>query len=165
MTWTNDDGLIVKFRAEEATAGKGGAYNTFGPNHCVELKVTGTDIVTTAGTVLDQHTAIPANARIEKVEIAVGAAFTSAGAATLNVGLVEADLATEIDNDGLVAALALTAIDADGDVVELVQGSTGHGALVGTKLTEAGFITINWGTAAYTAGDALIRVYYRQEAA
>lgn len=160
MTWVNDDGLVVKFGTEEGDPGAGGAVRTAGGIHMVELAVTGTAVASTAGTLLDEHTLIPANARIEKVEVQVGTAFTSGGSATLNVGLVRQDQTTEIDNDGLVAALALTSIDADGDKVELVQGSTGHGALVGTVLTNSGLVSINYGTAAYTAGDAKVRIFY-----
>ena len=160
MTWVNDDGLVVKFGTEEGDAGKGGAVRTAGGIHMVELAITGTDITSTAGTLVDEHTLIPSGARIEKVELQVGAAFTSGGAATLDIGLVRQDQTTAIDADGLVAALALTAIDAVGDKVELVQGSTGHGALVGTVLANSGLVSVNYGTAAYTAGDVTVRIFY-----
>lgn len=159
MVWLNNDGLTVKFGKEEGDAGKGGQYRTDGPLRMAEVEINGTDIGSTA-TLVDRHTIIPNGARIEKVEVVAETAFTSGGAATLDVGLVDQDESTAIDDDGLVAALALTSIDASGDVVELVQGSTGHGALVGTTLSNAGYITVHYGTAAYTAGRAVIRVYY-----
>lgn len=159
MVWLNDDGLTVKFGTEEADAGKGGAYSTLGALRMAEVEITGTSIASTA-TLVDRHTIIPSGARIEKVEVVAETAFTSGGAATLDVGLVDQDETTAIDDDGLVAALALTSIDADGDVVELVQGSTGHGALVGTTTSNAGYLTVHYGTAAYTAGVGKVRVYY-----
>ena len=157
--WMNSDGLNVKFGTTEGAAGAGGEPLEFGGLHKVEVEINGTDIGSTAALV-DRHTIVPSGARIEKVEVVAETAFTSGGAATLDVGLVDQDESTEIDDDGLVAALALSSIDADGDVVELVQGSTGHGALVGTTLSNAGYISVHYGTAAYTAGRAVIRVFY-----
>ena len=158
-TWSNNDGLLVKFGTAEATPGEGGHPLQYGPLMVAEVQFTGTDIGSTA-TLIDRHTIIPSGARIEKVEVVAETAFTSGGSATLDVGLVDQDETTEIDDDGLVAALALTSIDADGDVVELIQGSTGHGALIGTTLSNAGYLTCHYGTAAYTAGEMVLRVYY-----
>lgn len=158
-TWSNDDGLLVKFGTTEGEAGKGGQYSTLGPLRVAEVEINGTDI-TASEAVVDRHTIIPNGSKIEKVEVVAETAFTSGGAATLDVGLIDQDETTAIDDDGLVAALALTSIDADGDVVELIQGSTGHGALVGTTLSNAGYITIKRNVADYTAGRAVIRVHY-----
>ncbi len=158
-TWTNNDGLRVKFDITEGETGAGGQVMSYGNVSVVELEILGTEIGSSAA-VIDDHTVIPSGAIIKEVEVVAEDAFTSGGSATLDVGLIRLDRSTELDYNGLVAALALTAIDAEGDVVSLVQGSTGHGALVGTTLANAGLVTVNYGTAAYTAGKAVIRVHY-----
>lgn len=159
MTWTNDDGLIVKFGTEQGTAGKGGSPVSYGNVSVLEFQVTATTIGSSAA-VVDNHLVIPSGAVIHKVEVIAETACTSGDSATLDVGLIRLDRSTELDYNGLVAALALTSIDADGDVVELIQGSTGHGDLVGTALANAGVPTINYGTAAYTAGVLVVKIYY-----
>ena len=106
---------------------------------------------------------VPKGAFIEKVELVVTDAATSANSPTLDFGLIKAsDRTTELDDDGPVAALALTSIDADGDVVEFIQGDTSHGALIGTTLTENGLlcVSVNLDTTGFTAGAAKVRVYY-----
>lgn len=159
--WYNDDGLLVRLGTTEADVANEGSYKTFGKNRVHEIELTLTDLTSTAGTIQSDVPSIPEGARIEKVTVVAETAATSAGSATLNIGLVNAnDRSTEIDNDGLVAALALTSIDAAGDVVELVQGSTGHGALIGTTLSAPGVFSANYGTAAYTAGVVKILVEY-----
>lgn len=159
-TWTNSDGLYIRFGADEATLTTAGEYPSVTANmHVTEVEFDLVDLGTAAA--IQANTAIiPSGATISKVEILMDTAATSAGSAALNVGLIRLDRSTAIDADGLVAALALASIDADGDVVELVQGSTGHGALVGTVTTNAGLITADYDTAAFTAGHARVRVYW-----
>lgn len=157
--WTNSDGLRVVTGVDEATQAKAGEYKLCGNMHMVEAEFLATSLGTSAA-VLDYNTVFPNGARIEKVEVVAETACTSAGSAVLNVGFQRTDGSTELDYDGLVAALALTSIDADGDVVELIQGSTGHGALVGTTLAYDGVLTADYDTAAFTAGKLLVRVYF-----
>jgi cell division protein YceG involved in septum cleavage len=157
--WTNDDGLRITTGVDEATQAKAGEYRLAGNMHMVETEFTATSLATGAA-VLDYNTVFPNGARIEKVEVVAETACTSGGSAVLNVGFIRTDLSTELDYDGLVAALALTSIDADGDVVTLIQGSTGHGALVGTTLAYDGYLTADYDTAAFTAGKLLVRVYF-----
>lgn len=101
---------------------------------------------------------IPANAFITKATLEVTTAFTSGGAATLTIGLVEPD-GTPIDPDGIDAAIALTAIDAVGERVlcdgDLVTGLAGIGAA-------AGQIIATFGTAAFTAGAATLTIEYQE---
>lgn len=164
MTWTNSDGLIVKFHRELGTTTKAGEFATVanGDQHVVEMTLSPmTALTATAGVVQDQHVIIPANSRIEKVEIITVTAATSGGSAVLNIGLARLDRTTEIDNDGLVAALALTAIDTVGETASLVKGSTGAGALVGTTIgANAGVITADYDTAAYTAGAIKVKIFW-----
>lgn len=161
MAWTNDDGLRVRFDNEKVTGNTGeGHYPGAGPEQVVEIDIPDATALTSSAAIVAEGVTIPSGARISKVEVVAETACTSGGAAVLNVGLHRLDRTTAIDADGLVAALALTSIDASGDVVELVQGSTGHGALVGTTLANAGMFVAYYGTAAYTAGALKVRVSF-----
>lgn len=170
MSWMNSDGLYVKFGREEADVAKGGIYNVDGALKVAEVVIEDmTNLGTTAeiigaedGVSAPRGVQIPKGAFIEKVELAVDTACTSGGSATLDIGLIQAsDRSTAIDDDGLIAAGALATMDADGDVVEYIQGSTGHGALVGTTTAANGLLCASYNTAAFTAGKVRIRVFYR----
>lgn len=160
MAWINNDGLRIKFGAEEGQAGAGGEYVTTGPQRMVELTIADMTALGANAAVQEHHVVIPKGARIEKVETITVTAITSGGAAALNVGLVKADRSTELDFDGLIAAAAIATINAAGGSQSLVVGSTGAGALIGTTLAENGILTADYDTAAYTAGKLVIRVYY-----
>jgi hypothetical protein len=116
------------------------------------------DTLTSSAAIVGEGVLIPNNHQVVSVEIFMEEAATSGGSPTLDIGLVDQDRSTAIDDDGLVAALALTSIDAIGDKLSLSQGSTGHGALVGTVITNTGYITAHYNTAAYTAGVARVTV-------
>jgi len=167
MAYLNADSLWIKSKGEEGNTQKGGHYYELGSQSgLAELVVDFGDIGSSAaipgsstGTLGVQ---IPSGVRITEVELFVETAFTSGGAATLDVGLIRYDRSTELDYNGFVAALALTAIDAAGETTVLRVGSTGAGALIGTTLANPGIMTVNYGTAAYTAGKLKIRVkWYR----
>ena len=160
-TWLNNDGLFVRFGNDKAKVLGGGSYAHGGPNTVLEFDLTGTDVAATT-TEIDANLNVGSGGIIAKVEIFVEAAFTSGGAATLDIGFNKKD-GTALDAEGLVAALALTAIDAVGETTELTLGATGAGALVGTALSEIGVITANYGTAAYTAGASKVRIYVSYE--
>lgn len=165
MTWTNNDGLVVKFATEEATLGKGGSYE----DHLAQLRITELVVDATAipalasvaSSIPDMHITIPSNHYIEKIEVIADVACTSGGSATLDFGLIRLDQSTELDYNGFVAALALTAIDTAGEFNSITKGGTGAGALIGTQLSNAGILTVNYNTAAFTAGRLRLRVYSR----
>jgi hypothetical protein len=163
MTWHNADGLYIKFGQNEGRAGTAGQFASVdaGNEHVIEVDINLTSLGTGAA-IQSDVVRIPSGFYVKQVEVFVTEAATSGGSATLNVGLIRSDRTTEEDYDGLVAALALASIDAIGDVVTLVQGSTSHGALVGTVLASTAknsFITADYDTAAYTAGKVKIRVH------
>ncbi len=160
-TWLNNDGLYIKSGTDEGTVGKAGTPTSYGNISVSEFEITLTDLTSSAA-ILNDHVTIPSGVILHKIEVIAEVAATSGGSATLDVGLVRLDRTTAIDDDGIVAALALTSIDAEGDVVELVQGSTGHGALVGTTMANAGLVTAHYNAAAYTAGKVIIRIHYYQ---
>lgn len=160
-TWMNGDGLFVKLGTSEGTVGNAGEYTTLGPLRHIEVTIPALTALTTTPAILDDNTWLPKNARIERVDLVTVTAATSAGSATLDIGLQKEDRSTQLDYDGLVAALAKTAYDAAGETNQINVGSTGAGALIGTSLTDTkGYITANYTTAAFTAGKLVVRIYY-----
>lgn len=160
MAWTNNDGLYVRFGTEQGTVTTAGEYPTpTAGMHVTEARITATGLGT-ASAIVANTTVIPSGATIHKVEVIAETACTSGGSAALNIGLHRLDRTTAIDADGLVAALALTAIDTLGETSELVKGSTGAGALIGTELANPGLLVADYDTAAYTAGEILVKVYW-----
>lgn len=160
ISWTNSDGLAVRFGATEGTVSVAGQYeDTIGGVNVTEVYITLTGLTATAGeTILADNVMIPAGARIKAVEIINKTAATSGGSAVLNVGLVKQDRTTAIDADGLVAAQALTSHDTAGERTYLTPGVTAAGALIGTTLTDPGLLVADYDTAAYTAGVLIVRV-------
>lgn len=158
-TWHNGDGLYIKYGQDEITVTDTGEFNTSGRDHEIESVITLTGLGTAAA-IQNDTVVVPSGARISRVIVENEVAATSGGSAVLNVGLIDQDRATELDYDGLVAALALASFNTVGEQVELVVGSTGAGALIGTTLTNAGLITADYDTAAFTAGKVRIRIFY-----
>jgi hypothetical protein len=159
--WFNSDGLYIKFGNNKGVATNAGEYVSVGPDHTLEVTITGTALTTTAA-ILSDVVILPKNSRIEKVEVIADTLFTSGGSATLDVGLQRMDRSTDIDDDGLVAALPLASINVSGETNVLTGGVTNAGALVGTTVvTYPSFITASYNTAAFTAGVAKVRIYYK----
>ena len=162
--WMNSDGLYVKFGTDEAVTTTAGTYPTMvSGQHVTELRIPALTALGTAAAIQADTTIIPSGVTIARVEVVAETAATSSGSAALNIGLSRLDRSTELDYDGLVAALALTAIDAAGETTALTKGSTGAGALIGTKLANAGLLTADYDTAAYTAGELVVRVYWYKD--
>lgn len=162
MAWNNDDGLYIKFGTEKAAAAKTGEFgDLIAGQHITELLVADATDLADTNAIWDDTASIPAGARISKVEIVVDTALTSGGAAALDVGWVDAvDRTSNSDDDAFVAAAALTTLDADGDIVEYIQGGTGHGAGIGTTLSTTKLVTIGYDTSVYTAGAFRVRIYW-----
>ena len=165
--WLNDDGLLQRYGTDRARAVRTGEYSVLtGGQHCVEttinlvtlsaLSTFGSDI----NVILDDSVTIPNGALIERVELTVSE-VTAGSSATLDLGLVDQDRSTEIDFDGLIVAGTTTwHTAAIGTVVNYVQGSTEHGALVGTVLTNTGLLTAQVDGAAFTDGIIKVRIFY-----
>lgn len=165
--YKNADGLTVRYGTNEATVTRVGQFAGTTPGqHVVEatvdlvrlsaLSTFGSDI----DVILDDAVTIPNGAMIEKVELTV--MEVSAGAsATLDFGLIDQDRSTALDADGLiVAGTTGWHTSAIGTKVEYTQGSTEHGALVGTVLTNTGLLCAQVDGAAYTAGVVKLRVFF-----
>ncbi len=161
-SWVNADGLAVPVPRDAGTVTRGGERDFDGRHETfVEIDLTALPTVASADTQLvAEYITIPNGALVEDVEIVVTKAATSAGSATLDIGLVDQDRSTEIDFNGLVAALAKTAIDAIGEHTKINVGSTGAGALVGTKITNTGLLVAQAGTADFTAGKIEVRIHW-----
>lgn len=148
--WFNDDNLYIKFGVTEGDPNLGGALNT-GGSELQELVVDfafGDLAATATEKIMSDVLVLPDNFFIKSAELFVTTAFVGA-TATLTIGVIQADdRATEIDANGIDDVIAVTAIDAIGDTI------TCDGALIGTKLTEPGLVTMTEGTAAFTAGEA-----------
>ncbi len=158
MGWLNSDGLYVEFGTAEATPGIGGETNISG-----DLRELVFDIdlatLTTSAVIISDNFWLPKNARIDSVVVEV---ITAAEGATadLNVGLMKTDRTTAYDADGLVKAADVATIDGAGKKLTLITGATAAGDSIGTTLTENALVTADYDTAAFTAGEVRVRVYY-----
>lgn len=162
MAWHNDDELYIKYGTEEATAATAGSYRMAGPFEVIELTVDYTDFAASAAIVGSDTAKLPDGARIFFVEVECVTAFDSSGDNfVFNFGLQREDRSTELDYNGLIAAMPQANVDAAGErnVVDIAH--TYAGVLVGTTLANSGYFTVDYDTAAPTAGAAIFRVYYR----
>lgn len=157
-TWTNNDGLTLKYGLDRTTGTKGGEYRTNGLLREVEFKINLADLTETE-TVQSDVVFIPAGVRIAEVKV-----YTTTAAATgvaVDLGLVRTDRTTEIDYDGLLAAFPTASMNAAGETLVLTQGSTNVGALVGTTTANVGYVTASRTTAtAFTAGAIVVHIKY-----
>ena len=151
--WNNDDGLEVRFGIDRATQAPTGNTSAEEKVHVFEIADATALGDTDTAAVSGDAAFIPAGAVVKDAYLVVDTAFTSAGAAVLDLGLKQAD-GTNIDDDGIDAAIALTAIDADDDVIGC------DGALVGTRLANDSYVMATYDTAAFTAGAAKLVVKY-----
>lgn len=161
--WLNGDGLYIKLGADEAasvdtTKGPAGEYLTYGDKRVTEVLIDLVGLNTSTDVIINDVAIFPKNARIEEIELVTQTAATSGGSATLDVGLVRTDRSSALDSDGFVAAAALATFNAAGERLNLIVGSTGAGALVGTTIANPGLLVAKAGTAVFTAGVVRVRV-------
>jgi hypothetical protein len=169
MSWTNSDGLLIKFGREEGTVG-GLAGNGYASEysvmqngqHVVEVVLNDLTALGSSAEIISDTVTIPSGARIDEIVVICDTVATSSGSnATLNFGLIDQDRTTEHDYNGFIAALALTAYNAAGETTVITAGSTGAGALIGTTLSNAGLITADYDTEAFTAGKLRLLIKYK----
>ncbi len=161
MTWTNDDGLLIRFASEEAADTPVGEYGGFDPGsiHLVQLEINPTVLNAVAKNVYTSVRFPGANSAtcfIAKAEVHVEEAFDSAAEGfTLTIGFDNAD-GTVYDADGIDVAIAETAVDAVGDVVVC------DGARVKTRLDNSQplYLTTTVGGEVPTAGKGWVKVWY-----
>lgn len=175
--WLNNDGLLVKFGLDEADQPKGGNLSPELDTYVSEFTIAAADTAFTSAKILGEASTatdgsngvyIPKGATILEVQTLTTATFTSTGtinSAEFELGLVKAvDRTTELDYDGLLTtAFVGTAFKTLGMQNKITTGSTGAGALLGTKLTDTGVITVmntGNGTNPLAAGSIRVRVLY-----
>lgn len=158
--WHNNDGLLVKLGVAEADLTKAGEPTNYG-QHRVYRAVIDWDDLNAFGTftLLSDTSAVPNGARIEAADLYVEDAFTSGGAATLDLGLYDQDRVTAIDADGIDAAIAVGALTAGATIAC-------DGALIDTTLSNTGVLSATVGVANFTAGRGILTVkWYIPDAA
>lgn len=156
--WYNEDGLIQRFRSNEASERLGsvkdfGAYKQLVvdfdyanlPTYTTDRDNDGTNDGFNGGDV-----GIDANASIVSAKLIVGTAFV--GGTSYNIGLYEED-GTVIDADGIDAAVATAALTA-GTVIDC------DGALVGETVGAAKGHLVVAATGTFTAGTAKLVIEY-----
>lgn len=165
--WKNSDGLYIKYGTSEGVSSHAaGTYeDTIGG-----LTVTEVDIVlaslTQTETILNDVVWIPANAHIIWVETETVVAAATGTA--IDVGLIDQDRSTEIDYNGLLAAFAAATMSEVGEVCRFYTQETfpasltTGGALIGTEITNTGYISASMTDAtAFTAGKLRVKIAWR----
>ena len=153
MAYVNADGLEILTAGEAGVAAKRGT--AVSPKKALVMTITGTDLAASAATPQDHDAFIPAGSFITSASLIVTSAFTSGGSATLTIGAYQQD-GTTVDADGIDATVALAALAAN-------KGVACDGALVGGTATVGAndvYIEANYGTAAFTAGEAKLVIEY-----
>jgi hypothetical protein len=161
-TWTNVDGLYIKYGPTEVKPTKGGEYMTGGVagEHVIEFDLDYTMLGTAAAVVAD-NVVIPKNAFIDRVEVITTTAWDSASDNfVLNLGTVRLDRSTLGDENGLIAALPQASMDPAGEYQDIKIGHTYVGVQVGTVLANPMLVTADYDTGAPTAGKSKIRIIY-----
>lgn len=156
MSWTNEDGLVVKFGTERSAVLNQGTSALNAGTQTLRFDITdATTLADTDTAAADPSAArIPANALITDAWFVVTTAFTSGGSAVLDLGLKQAD-GTNIDDDGIDAAVAVASLT-DGAAINC------DGADVGTQVgANDAYIMATFDTAAFTAGAGTLHVEYR----
>jgi hypothetical protein len=159
MSWTNSDGLVVRFGTDKGTEKESGSTEANVHRTLVHKFAFG-DIANTDVTAADPESPfIPADSVITRATLYVTTAFVGA-TGVLDIGLKIAD-GTNTDDDGIDAAIAVTALDAIGDTINC-NGAyvSSAGNLTGLRITADQYIMTTWDTAAFTAGAATLVVEY-----
>lgn len=152
----NSIGVVQNYGPRSAPDNVPYTNSTYGPVRVLEVVFDYADANAGLPTINAENDAsvlpIPANSLIKSAQLHVTTAFTSDGAATLELGTQETD-GTVIDADGL-DSLAVAALTVNSWHVL-------DGALVGaTSGTVDSQIAIDDGTAVFTAGEARLLIEY-----
>jgi hypothetical protein len=152
--WTNSDGLEVRFTNPDAGQ-TGAGLEACGPIKSIAVDFNFATAITAAA---DGHEAyIPAGSYIVGAYLIVTTAATSAGTATLTIGLAQKD-GTVIDADGIDATIALAALGAT-KVVRCDGALSAGTASVGSANAYV-YTTPTTSTDAFTAGRGKLVIQY-----
>ena len=157
MSYTNSDGLFVLTDgAQGAVNGEGVTARASRQTITVDITAANTGASFGSSNIDPLGPMLPAGSIIVNADLVITSPFTSGGSATLTIGTYNA-AGTAIDADGIDATIALTAIDADGDVVQCDGAQVSGVVTVGSAPVYIGAL---YGTAAFTAGSAVLIVEY-----
>ena len=162
MTWTNKDGLVVRFGAERASSADSGQVSGIKEYIVLDLPdATALPLVGAIAAPDEDSPRIPASSVITNAWMVATTDFTSAGAATLNIGLIDA-AGSVIDVDGIDATIALAAlVDGAGVGVSNCDGAYVANGGAGGQLVDAdAWPVFTYVAAAYTAGAGKLLVEY-----
>jgi len=162
-TWTNSDGLVVGFGTHTPDNAVPGVVAERGSRKTVSFLITGTELeltTATAASLNNQGVVLKRGSLIKSATIVPTVAFTGSSS-TLTIGTYKVnDIGTVDVAAGIDSAVALTAIDAIGETVicdgTLVNGTIAVGA---TSNSDVQIVCIA-GTAAFTAGKAIVTIEY-----
>lgn len=158
--WHNDDELYIKFGTNEATPSVAGGQPKHGQDYVCEFTIADMTDLTDTNAIIDSNIKLPDGALIKKITVITTTACTSDGSAVLDIGTIDNDRSSNVNDDSLIAAAPVADFATIGNIVEYVQGSDEHGVLVGTVLTKDVYITVGYDTAAFTAGALKVRIEY-----
>ncbi len=161
MSYVNADGVYVRTGISQAAKAKVSQPVTFGQLQYVDVDVSAAALPAFSSavqTIQSRYVTIPAGVLIEKVDLIVDVQYVGVSA-TLNVGWVDAvDGTSHADNDAFVAAAATISELAPG--VHNSGSSPCDGAGIGTITLFKKFVTVDVGTATYSAGQGRVRIYF-----
>lgn len=153
--WSNSDSLYVGYGTRTAEKSNVAKASTQSPFQVSELIIKFSDIPD--ATLADVHKVynqkFPAGTTIVRATLTVHTAFTSGGSAVLDIGTYGTDDWLAIDDDGVDAAIAVATLVDNYSVVC-------DGAQIGATLTEEFVVAATYDTAAFTAGEAVLRIEY-----
>lgn len=159
MTWTNNDGLVVRFASEEAANGVGGEYGNFDPGsiHLIELEVSPDTMGGATGTVALDNLRLPGGddagnpwgIHVVKCEVSTEQTLTG----DVSVGVKGP---TSTVNDAFVAAA--TTWPAAGAAAVSGGGTWVNTVKTGRKKGDIVTYTVN---TPVTAGKGYVRIWYR----
>lgn len=164
--WQNQDGLAVGFGTHTEDNDVAAVVSSDG-RVVAKVEVTGVDLSDTysATDFKPQEIVMPRGTRIIRASFQVLAAFTSAGAATLDIGTFTKGLATDVvdDADGLVADMSIAELTSIGEVHILdgaLVSASGQTAVGATGLGDC-VIAPSYETAVFTAGSGILTVEFQ----
>jgi hypothetical protein len=158
-SWTNNDGLYIKYGQTEITPSIGGAIVSNDVQK-IQFDLDLTTLTDTAAVLMD-NVVIPDNSIVTKVTVLV-TEVTAGTNSNLNLGLVQLDRTTAVDVDGLLAAADAWHTSAIGTVTEYVVGTTEAGADIGQVTTVPCLIVGYYDTGAFTDGTLKVTIEFYQ---
>jgi hypothetical protein len=159
-TWVNSDGLVVGFGTHTSDNMVPAVTSEKGAVKTMQLLIVGTQVPTSwsSSTVPPQAAQIKRGSYIQRAKLVVQQIFTGSSS-TLSIGTYSPTGTTDVAA-GLLSAAALTTIDAVGEVSVLAGTLVNGTVAVGATSDSDVIILPTWGTAAFTAGRAVLTVEY-----